>query len=390
MSSINCYADLHVHIGRAGGQMVKVTASADLTLRRIIEYVPRHKGLGIIGIVDAASPLVQHEIETMIADGVLTPANGGGLLAGDLLLVPAAEIELQCNNRGSAHYLAYFPGLDEVRAFSAGLKPHMTNPNLSTQMIALTPAEAYDLAVACGGFLIPAHAFTPHKGVLGACVADLRDVFGARDLIGLELGLSSDTSMADTVSSLRHLTFLTSSDAHSLSKIGREYMEFSLEVLNFRSLAEALRREGDNRLIANYGMAPMLGKYHRTYCPVCNTIFTDPDPVFACPNCPQDKIILGVWDRLQQIADQPSLSPSHRPPYIYQVPLEMLPGIGPKSIKLLIDSVGPEKYILNIATPDELSQAVGSRGAQVIKAARSGMLTLVPGGGGRYGRVKLQ
>lgn len=389
MSGVTCYADLHIHIGRAGGRTVKVTASDDLTLPRIIEYVPRRKGLAILGIVDAASPLVQQEFVALIEEGMLTPVKGGGLAAADLLLVPAAEIELPHNACGSAHYLAYFPGLEEVKAFAAELKPFMTNPNLSTQLVRLTPGEAYDLAAACGGFLIPAHAFTPHKGVLGACAANLVEVFGERALIGLELGLSADTQMADTVSGLCELTFLTSSDAHSLAKIGREYMQFSLQELNFSSLEAALRRQGPNRVIANYGLAPKLGKYHRTYCPVCNTIFTDPHPVLSCPGCPQDKLVLGVWDRLQQIADQPSASPSHRPPYVYQVPLEMLPGLGPKSIQRLIDLVGPEKYVLNTAPYAELAQAIGRRGAEVIIAARSGALTLVPGGGGRYGRVRL-
>lgn len=52
---LKLYGDLHVHIGRAGGKPVKITASRALDLRTILfEDAPR-KGLDIIGIVDAGS-----------------------------------------------------------------------------------------------------------------------------------------------------------------------------------------------------------------------------------------------------------------------------------------------------------------------------------------------
>ena len=59
------YADLHIHIGCAQGKAVKITASRHLTLRKVLfEDAPR-KGLDIVGMVDAGSPLVSAEIKSL-------------------------------------------------------------------------------------------------------------------------------------------------------------------------------------------------------------------------------------------------------------------------------------------------------------------------------------
>lgn len=386
------YADLHIHIGTAAGRLVKITASRDLTVERIIQFVPREKGLSILGLVDVSSPAVQADLQGLLAAGRLAEHPRGGLVSEQLLIIPGAELELVLPGRGAAHYLAYFPSLEACTEFSIAIRSYLTNPYLSTQNVALAPEAALELVESYQGFFTPAHAFTPHKGVLGCCVPDLAQAFPSflPHILTLELGLSADTKMADTVSSLSQLTFLSSSDAHSLPKIGREYMRVNLVELSFEALRAALAREsGLNMVEANYGLAPLLGKYHRSFCSACGRIFAVSSAVTTCPDCSTGHFVLGVWDRLQQIADQPSRSPSHRPPYYYQVPLEMLPGIGPKTQKNLIQRVGPEKYILNESQPEELREAVGEKVVQTILRARQGQYELVPGGGGYYGRVKM-
>lgn len=69
------------------------------------------------------------------------------------------------------------------------------------------------------GLFIPAHVFTPFKSLYGKGVkTSLLEVFNPDLIDGVELGLSSDTSMADTIHELQPYTFLTNSDAHSLEK----------------------------------------------------------------------------------------------------------------------------------------------------------------------------
>ena len=67
----NVYADLHVHIGSAGGRAVKITASRKMDLHSVLFEAAPRKGLDMIGIVDAGSVLVSAEIEAMLKTGEL-------------------------------------------------------------------------------------------------------------------------------------------------------------------------------------------------------------------------------------------------------------------------------------------------------------------------------
>ena len=99
----------------------------------------------------------------------------------------------------------------------------------------------------------------------------------------------------------------------------------------------------------------------------------------------------GVFDRIVEIGDcQQSFSPPHRPPYFHQVPLEFVPGVGKKTLEKLFSYYGTEMHILHKASYQEISQVVGFEIAQNIILARKGLLKLSPGGGGRYGKVKLK
>ncbi|GAJ23099.1 unnamed protein product, partial [marine sediment metagenome] len=133
----------------------------------------------------------------------------------------------------------------------------------------------------------------------------------------------ADTEIADHLKELAKYTFLTNSDAHSLPKIGREYNIIELEKANFKEILLALQRKEGRKIYANYGLDPKLGKYHRTFCEICNYTATSNPPVYQCEKCGSDKIVKGVFDRIVEIGDyQQSVSPSHRPPYYHQVPLE--------------------------------------------------------------------
>ena len=59
----------------------------------------------------------------------------------------------------------------------------------------------------------------------------------------IELGLSSDTFLADKISELETKSFLTNSDAHSLPKIAREYNKMQLEGISFKEFIMALKNE---------------------------------------------------------------------------------------------------------------------------------------------------
>ena len=202
----------------------------------------------------------------------------------------------------------------------------------------------------------------------------------------VELGLSCDTQMASRISELDRFAFLSNSDAHSLSKIAREYNRIRAKDLSFASLRNALTGV-EGRVVANYGLDPRLGKYHRTYCERCETNV----PLLAeriCPRCGGRAIVVGVADRLDEVADRPpTFIQPHRPPYFHQVPLEYVPGVGRRTLDRLIAAFGSEMRVLHDAGREELSRVVPAHIADAIVAAREGRLRLVEGGGGRYGKV---
>jgi len=258
-------------------------------------------------------------------------------------------------------------------------------------MSRLTAQELFDIVDSYGGILIPAHVFTPHKSFYGNCCDSLLEVFspGAFDKIpAVELGLSADSMMASQLSELDKKAFISNSDAHSLIKMGREYNIFKMEAANYDEVLKALKGVDGRRVQANYGLDPKLGKYHRTYCLVCDRVVEGQPPILKCPVSDRHNVVVGVKDRLEVIKDRKEAKMEGRAPYNYQIPLDFLPGVGPKTIDKLIKHFGSEMKILHEATFDELIQVVKEDVANSIILARQGMLSIKAGGGGVYGKIE--
>ena len=387
------FADLHIHIGRASsGQAVKITASDKLNFSNIAYEAFNRKGLDVVGVIDSASPDVITDIENMLNSGLLKELEYGGLLFKDeLLIIPGAEVESREKNGGQAHYLAYFPFLENLKEFSEIMSQYITNINLSSQSTGLDGAEIYKIVKLCSGILIPAHAFTPHKSFYGNAFSTYKEVFSDdewADIPAIELGLSADTELADYLPELRSKSFLSNSDAHSVGKIAREYNIFEIKNLNFKEFELALKNKDGRRISENYGMDPRLGKYHRSYCPECDKTFSSEKIVNVCPLCDSEKLITGVKDRVLNISgNKKSISPDFRGKYTYQVPLMNLPGIGNKRLEKLINELGTEMEIIHDKSYQEISSVVGEKIADIIFKSRKGTLNIESGGGGNYGKV---
>ena len=389
------HCDLHIHIGAASdGQPVKVTASRDLTFANIAAECAHRKGIAVAGIVDCASPRVIADIEQLVASGELEELPDGGLRYRDVVtLIPGAEFETTEPDRGQSHHVSYFATIGQLKDFSTLLSQYVTNIDLSSQACRMPARDLLRICESVGGVFVTAHSFTPHKSVYGSCTRRLSRMFpdGALGSIAaVELGLSADTLLADRIGELASKTFVTNSDAHSLPRIGREYNTIEMHGASFAEVAMALRRERGRRVVANYGLDPRLGKYHRTVCEDCEwKALTDP-PVLTCQSCGSLRVTVGVLDRIVQIQDWPEPQhPPHRPPYHYQVPLEFVPKVGPVTLNRLINQFGSEMTVLHEASADALRQTAGGKIADLILLARAGELPLMPGGGGVYGRALL-
>jgi len=384
------YADLHIHIGRTlSGRAVKITGSKTLTLARILETASARKGLDIIGIIDCHSPEVMDEMAEMIEQGELKELEHGGLRFQETTLIPGSEIEIYDHHcHGPIHVLAYFPTLLLMREFSNWMSNHMKNIHLSSQRIYCDGRTLQQKVHELGGLFIPAHVFTPFKSLFGKGVhRSLTEVFDPQLIDAIELGLSSDTNMVSNIKELQAYTFVSNSDAHSLGKIAREYQKLRLLNANFTELKMALHEQEDRAVIANYGLNPLLGKYHQTVCAKCGEQLSNSATI--CTNCESTQIIKGVATRIKELSEQVT-DKRARPPYIHQVPLDFIPGLGPKMMERLVQAFGTEMNILHRVTLEQLEQIVLPKIAKMIDLARTGQLAIEVGGGGIYGKVQLE
>ena len=390
------FADLHIHIGRSeSGKPIKITGARSLNFANIARECSDRKGIQVAGIIDCASPYVIEDIENFLKEGDAYELEDGGIIYKDkVCILLGSEVETSEVSRngkvGCAHNVCFFPYLKDIKAFSNELAKHVKNVTLSTQHSDLSGYELIDIVEKYNGILIPAHIFTPHKSYYGNCVDSLKTIFKEKydKIFAVELGLSSDTFLADQISELENKTFVTNSDAHSLPRIAREYNKMQVEDISFKEIVKALKNEDGRKVIANYGLDPKLGKYHRSFCEDCNDSIEIDEAATICPKCGGKNITFGVFDRIELIKDKKETkSPENRPPYIYQVPLSFVPGVGKRTIDKLLDHFETEMNILHKATEDDLEAVVGKKIAHTIEKATQGNAQVHSGGGGVYGKV---
>ena len=390
------FADLHVHIGRSEtGKPIKITAARSLNFANIAKECAERKGINIVGIIDCASPYVIEDIEKFLKTGDAYELEDGGIIYKDkVCILLGSEVETSEKGRngkcGAAHNVCFFPHLEDIKKFSQEMSTHIHNITLSTQRSNISGYELIDIVEKYNGILIPAHIFTPFKSYYGNCTDRLKYIFKEKydKIFAVELGLSSDTFLADMISELEEKTFVTNSDAHSLPKIAREYNKLQVEDISFKEVVKALKNEDGRKVVANYGLDPKLGKYHRTHCDSCDSTIETKEPVEICPNCGSDKVTFGVFDRIELIKDKETTkSPRNRPPYIYQIPLTFIPGIGGKTIEKLLDTFETEMNILHKLSKDDIEAVVGEKVANSIEKARTGEAKVQSGGGGHYGKI---
>lgn len=393
------FADLHIHIGRSeNGKPIKITGARSLNFANIAKECCERKGIQVAGIIDCASPYVIEDIENFLKTGDAYELKDGGIIYKDkVCILLGSEVETSEKGRngksGSAHNVCFFPYLKDIKGFSNELSHHVKNVTLSTQRSDLSGYDLVDIVEKYNGIVIPAHIFTPHKSYYGNCTDRLKDIFKEKydKIFAVELGLSSDTFLADEISELEGKTFVTNSDAHSLPKIAREYNKMQVEDISFKEIVKALKNEDGRKIVANYGLDPKLGKYHRSFCEDCNDSIEIDDVATVCPKCGGQNITFGVFDRIELIKDKKETkSPENRPPYIYQVPLSFIPGVGGKTVEKLLSHFETEMNILHKVSEDDIEAVVGAKVAKNIVNSINGNIHVHSGGGGVYGKVEIE
>ena len=374
-------ADFHIH------SCFSMASSKDMLIKNIAPK-SKLKGLGLLGTGDGLHPKWLDIIEES------TTYQGDGIYSADNMdFVITSEIE----GKNKIHHLIIIPDIDIARELSDELPSK--NKNIDGRpKTQLNGAEILELVRQYDCLIGPAHAFTPWTGMYKS-FDSIHDCY-EKKVDFVELGLSADTDMADTVCELKDFTFLSNSDAHSPwpHRLGREFNQIELKDISFSSIKHAIKHSD---IKANYGLVPNLGKYHMTACTRC---FRRIEPDVARKNKMKcecgGRIKKGVDYRISEISDfKHAKHPDFRPPYIHLMPLAEListvydKGVTTKTVQniwqKLIDNFGNEINVLINADFKDLNE-IDLMVSKAIKAFRDNTIDIVPGGGGKYGEIKFE
>ncbi len=387
---IKCNADLHMH------GLYSRAVSKDMVPSVIAEQAPL-KGLHLVSSSDILhlgwQKLVKEQLKKTDDEAIFLYPNGTKFILGT---------ELECSNR--VHHLIFFPSMSKVDELRERLKGRCKDFEADGRQKLWVNSE--ELAALCrevGALIGFAHAFTPYFGLFGK-FDSYKKCYGAysKDIRFMELGLSADTNMADRISELHDLTFLSNSDGHSPwpNKLGREFNELHIKDITFDEIKKALWREGGRKCTLNVGFNPLEGKYHKTRCTGCLKFFDPKDGVkfkWRCPEC-KKPIKKGVDYRIEELSDVPvNVHPDHRPAYKHIMPLSEIIAlaIDRKNVysdivqdvwKKFIAKFGNEIRVL-FRVPYEELQAVDENIANYIIHFREEKIQYIPGGAGQYGKL---
>jgi len=409
-------ADLHLH-----SHFSRAT-SRDLDLERMWAWACR-KGISLIGTGDFTHPGWRNELRKKlepVGNGFYRLKELPGLgaeelvpssCAGDIRFILQVEISSIYKRDGRVrkiHNLVFVPDLDAADRLSAALGRVGNLGSDGRPILGLDSRDLLDMALDAspGAVLIPAHIWTPWFSLLGsrsgfdsikACFGDL-----AGHVFALETGLSSDPPMNWSVSALDARSLVSSSDAHSPSKIGREATLFSSDVDSYEALFEALRTADPQRCRGTVEFFPEEGKYHFDGHRACGVRMLPEETTAAgglCPGCGKP-VTVGVAHRVELLADRangieaPRARPYHRLVSLAQVVGE-IEGVGAGSKRVaricekLLAELGPELRILLRVTRDELAAIGGELLAEGLGRVRRGELEISAGYDGRFGVVRI-
>ena len=407
------YVDLHIH------SKYSRACSRDCDLEHL-SWWARRKGITVIGTGDLTHPAWAEEIRTK-----LVPAEDGLFTLREdldrevlrtlppschtpvrfLLEVEISTIYKRGDKTRKVHHLCYLPDIAAGEEFTRRLSKIGNLGSDGRPILGLDSRDLLEITLESGdgGYLIPAHAWTPWFAVLGSksgfdavedCYADL-----AENIFAVETGLSSDPEMNWRVSKLDRFHLVANSDAHSPPMLGRNATVLDTE-LGYANLRRAL--ETGDGYVGTLDMFPEEGKYHHDGHRKCG-VHLEPQDTRAlggtCPECGKP-LTLGVLYRISELADRtdggkPATAGTFQ--HILALPEIMgeILGVGPKSKKVtqavdeLVNTLGPELGILLELPIEQIRTARNPLLTEAIERLRSGRVHREAGYDGEYGTISI-
>ncbi len=340
-----------------------------------------------------------------------------------LLSTEVSSIYSQGGKTRRIHALIFAPDFEAIDKINRELTVRGANlmsdgrpiMGLSAKVVAQIVLEADERCL-----VIPAHAWTPWFSLYGSKSGfdSIEECFGdlEKNIYAIETGLSSDPAMNWRVEELNSRRILSSSDAHSPQKMGREATVFELPELNYENVRQAIVGEGDSQILYTIEFYPEEGKYHYTGHRKCEVTYSPNEARkkgIICPVCTKP-LTVGVMSRVETLAKTEVETESEtdeagvrwikdknrkRTPYVMLVPLmeiiaeALKVGAGSKQVasvyEQLVNTFDNEFNILLKIPLSEMGKVADAKVVEGIKKVRSGDISIKPGYDGVFGEVMI-
>jgi len=306
------------------------------------------------------------------------------------------------------HHLVYAPTTDVVDKINTQLGWIGNLKSDGRPIIGVDSKELLKIILAASPecVLIPAHVWTPWFGVFGSksgfdSLEECFDEFTPQ-VFAIETGLSSDPPMNWRIPFLDNKTIVSSSDSHSLTKIGREATIFDTD-LSYNAMMTTLKNR-DDKLAGTIEFFPEEGRYHYDGHRDCKIVWSPEETKKhggLCSVCGKP-VTVGVMARIEELThkDRPvGFKPSWAKPFYNFVPFDEViaetlgVGSGSKSVRkeyeTAVKNFGSEFGILIDASESELKNGLPPAIAEGVIRMRQGKVQIEPGYDGEYGKIKI-
>lgn len=410
------FADFHIH------SKYSRATSREMDLEHLNKWAAI-KGIKVLGTGDFTHPVWFKEIKKNLVPaeaGLFKFKFDGAKLKNDFNIqiskvetrfILTAEISCIYSKGGRTyrvHLLVFAPSFEAVEKINAQLNLRGNLKSDGRPILGLDAKELtkiiFNSCPDCA--VIPAHAWTPWFSVFGSASGfnSLEACFEeyTKYIFAIETGLSSDPAMNWRWSKLDKISFISNSDSHSLTRLGREGNFFDTD-LSYRAILGAVQKKDASKFLATVEFFPEEGKYHYDGHRACEVRLTPEETKKnngKCPKCGKS-VTVGVMARVSELADRPlGFKPIDAIPYYSTVPLDEIiaDGLGLASTtgravkaeyKNLIEKAGDEINILLNLPIDNLASITLPEIAEGIKRMREGRVHIDPGYDGEYGKIKI-
>jgi len=407
-------ADLHIH------SKYSYACSKSLTLPNINQWA-KIKGIDVISTADFTHPrwFENLAIELEEAEEGLYRLKDEYLKEASDVFVPkscereirfilSTEISLIYKRRDKVrkvHYVVLAPSLAVVAQINRELSMVGNLNSDGRPILGLDSRDFLEILMYISPDIqvIPAHVWTPHFAIFGSKSGfdSVEECFGdlAHHITAFETGLSSDPLMNYRLSQNDRYALISSSDAHSLKKLGREATVFDCEKSYF-GILDAIRKD-HSKIYGTIEFYPEEGKYHADGLRAENLVLTPKETKklnFKSPNSGKN-VTVGVLHRVDDLADREmGEKPESARSYWYIIPLAeilseiLMKGVNTKTVQSryfdALEALGSEFYVLKDAPVSEIKK-FDTVLAEAIKRMREGNVIRKPGYDGEFGEIKL-